>query len=96
MRFKPFVFNKANQQIPVSICLMSPLDAAATDSPTAWQTSWTSKYLDDERFDMYAAKINDELIALGAYEILENALVVHLAYMEAHPASNPTLDGGIP
>ena len=33
---------------------------------------------------------------MGAYEILENALIVHLVYMEAHPASNPTLNGGIP
>ncbi|WP_300346914.1 hypothetical protein [uncultured Oscillibacter sp.] len=96
MRFMPFVFDSANQQIPVSIFPMGPADAAATDSPPVWQTSWTSEYLDDERFDKYAAKINDELIALGAYEILENALVVHLVYMEAHPASNPTLDRGTP
>jgi len=40
--------------------------------------------------------VNGELIALGAYEILEYALVVHLAYIGAHPASNPTLDGGTP
>ena len=33
-----------------------------------------------------------ELIALVAYEILENALVVHIVYMEAQPESNPTLD----
>ncbi|WP_300689330.1 hypothetical protein [uncultured Oscillibacter sp.] len=42
------------------------------------------------------AKINEKLIALGAYEILENALIVRLVYMETHPASNPTLDGGVP
>ena len=36
------------------------------------------------------------MIALGAYEILENALAVHIVYLEAQPESNPTLDGGQP
>ena len=36
------------------------------------------------------------LSALVAYEILENALVIHIAYMEAQPESNPTLDDGNP
>ena len=35
-------------------------------------------------------------LVLGAYEILENALVVHIPYVEAQPGSNPTMDGGIP
>ena len=48
------------------------------------------------RFEKYSAKVEDELIALGAYEVLENSLVVHIVYMEAHPESNPTLDGGTP
>lgn len=59
-------------------------------------TSWTSDYLTNERFKKYAAKVGDDLIALGAYEILENALIVHIVYMEAHPESNPTLDDGDP
>ena len=96
MQFRPFVFDRANQQIPVSIQQMTQQDATTTNVPPVWQTSWTSEYLEDERFEKYAAKINGELIALGAYEILEYALVVHLAYMEAHPASNPTLNAGIP
>ena len=40
--------------------------------------------------------MGDELIALGVYDVLENSLVVHIVYMEAHPESNPTLDGGVP
>ena len=96
MQFRPFVFDRANQQIPVSIQQMTQQDAVTTNLPLVWQTSWTSEYLEDERFEKYAAKINGKLIALGAYEILEYALVVHLAYMEAHPASNPMLDNGIP
>ena len=48
----------------------------------------------DDRFERYAAKAGDELIALGAYEILDNLLVVHIVHMEAQPESIPTLDDG--
>lgn len=96
MLFWPFIYDSANQEIPVSIQRMTWQDAVTTDSSPVWQTSWTSEYLQDDQFEKYAAKVNEKLIALGAYEILENALIVHLAYMEAHPASNPTLDGGSP
>ena len=96
VQFKPFVFDKMNRQVPVSIEPMLQLDAEFTDLPPVWQTSWTSEYLAEERFEKYAAKVGDELIALGAYEVLENSLIVHIVYMEAHPKSNPTLDGGVP
>lgn len=36
------------------------------------------------------------MIALGAYEILENAFVVHIVYLESLPESNPALDEGLP
>ena len=96
MQFNPFVFDKMNRQIPVSIEPMMQADAEITNLPPVWQTSWTSEYLAEERFEKYAAKVGDDLIALGAYEVLENSLVVHIVYMEAHPESNPTLDGGSP
>lgn len=96
MQFKPLVFDKMNQQVPVSIEPMLPLDAKATNLPPVWQTSWTSKYLAEERLEKCAAKVDDELIALGAYEVLASSLGVHIVYLEAHPESNPTLDGGIP
>ena len=96
MQFKPFVFNAMNQQVPVSIEHMLPSDAESTNLPSVWQTSWTSEFLAEDRFEKYAAKVNEELIALAAYEILQNSLVVHIVYMEAHPDSNPTMDGGNP
>ena len=96
MQFKPFVLDKMNRQVPVSIELMLQLDAEFTNLPPVWQTSWTSEYLAEERFEKYAAKVGDELIALGAYEVLENSLIVHIVYREAHPKSNPPLDGGVP
>ena len=96
MQFKPFVFDKVNRQVPVSVRPMMQADAEVTNLPPIWQTSWTSEYLVEKRFEKYAAKVGDELIALGAYEVLENSLVVHIVYMEAHPESNPTLDNGVP
>ena len=96
MRFEPFVLDGEHQRVPVSIEPMTQEDAESTDSPPTWQTSWTSEYLADDRFEKYAAKAGNELIALGAYEILEHSLVVHVAYMEAQPGSNPTMDGGRP
>lgn len=96
MQFVPFVLDRTNQQVPVSIEPMSPADAEATNMSPAWQTSWTSEYLAESRFEKYAAKAGDELIALGAYEILNHSLVVHIVYMEAQPESNPVLDGGEP
>lgn len=96
MQFKPFVFDRADQQVPVSIVPMSRSDAEFTNLSPAWQTSWTSEYLAEERFKKYAAKVGDELIALCAYEILNHSLVVHIVYMEAQPESNPNLDGGRP
>lgn len=96
MIFSPFVTDSEGKRVEVSIKPMRIKDAEQTDSPPVWQTSWTSEYLADERFEKYAAKAGDELIALGAYEILEHLLIVHIAYMEAHPDSNPTMYEGHP
>ena len=96
MRFQPFVFDRQGCRIPVIIEPMTQRDAELTNEQPLWQTSWTSEFLSDERFQRYAARVGDELIALGAYEILENALVVHIVYLEAQPESNPTLDEGQP
>lgn len=96
MQFKPFGFDTMNRQVSVSIEPMLPSDAVATNLPPIWQTSWTSEFLAEERFEKYAAKVNGELIALAAYEVLQNSLIVHIVYIEAHPESNPTLDDGQP
>ena len=96
MQFRPFVYDTANQQVPVVIEPMTPHDVALTDRKPLWQTSWASEYLADERYEKYAARVGDELIALAAYEILPTALDVQIVYMEAQPESNATLDDGNP
>ena len=96
MEFSPFVYDRENIQIPVSIEPMTREDAERTNAIPIWQTPWTSEYLDNETIEKYAAKAGNELIALGAYEILENSLIVRIVYMEAQPESNPTMDRGNP
>lgn len=96
VQFTPFVRDQSGNRVPVSIEPMSKQDAVQTNFLPKWQTSWTSDFLQEGNFDCYSAKVSDELIALAAYEILADSLVVHIVYMEAHPESNPTLDGGKP
>ena len=65
MRFQLFVFDKQGEQVPVTIAPMTQGDAELTDGEVPWQTLWASEFLSDERFQRYAARIGDELIALG-------------------------------
>ena len=48
-----------------------------------------------DRFEKYAAKNGDELVALGAYEILENS-DRDIVYIETQPQSNPVITGSNP
>ena len=51
MRFRPFVYDAANHQVPVVIAPMTPQDAALTDREPLWQTSWASEYLANEGYE---------------------------------------------
>ena len=93
MQFVPYVFDRNDKRVDVSITPMESTDALQTESSPKWQTAWTSEYLASEAFEKYAVKAGEELIALGAYEIQENALIVHIVYMEAEPGSNPIIVG---
>ena len=89
MRFVPYVYAKDSVRLPVVVKSMTAADA----QPPLWQTSWTSDYLSDDRLEKYAVQLDDELIGLGAYEINDDSLIVHIVYMEAQPESNPTIVG---
>lgn len=91
MRFIPYVYDKDNNRIPVTISRATKEELESTDNDPLWQTSWTNDYLIDNGFDCYAVKAKDELVALGAYEVKANQLVVYIVYMESQPESNPTL-----
>ena len=93
MRFVPYVYAKDSVRLPVVVKSMTAADAQRTNQPPLWQTSWTSDYLSDDRLEKYAVQLDDELIGLGAYEINDDSLIVHIVYMEAQPESNPTIVG---
>lgn len=91
MQFVPYVYDADRNRVPVIISPMTRKDAELTNSIPKWQTSWTSDYLQDDRLERYAVKADDELIALGAYEIQDDLLTVYIVYMESQPESNPTM-----
>lgn len=91
MQFVPYVYDANKRRIPVVIAPMTAEDAEQTNAIPEWQTSWSGGFLQEDRFECYSVKVNDELIALGAYEILDESLIVYIVYMESHPDSNPTM-----
>lgn len=95
MRFVPYILQN-NNRVDVRIRKMTKRDADTTNAIPRWQTSWTSEYISDPKLEKYSVLYGNELVALGAYEVLESALMVHIVYMEAQPESNPTMDQGNP
>lgn len=94
-RFNPFIIDTETQSpVGVAIAKMKSADAQQTEKEPAWQTSWRSDYIQNPKFEKYSLKTNaGELVALAAYEVLENDVMVHITYIESHPASNPTIAG---
>ena len=78
VQFVPFVLDTNNKEVSVEVEEMTIEDAQRTNEEPVWQTSWTSTYIQESRTERYAVKRDEELIALGAYEISENALLVHI------------------
>ena len=88
VQFRPLVYDDANQQEPVVIEPMTPQDATTTTKEPRWQTDWTSEYISKGKFDAYGLKTRvGELVALGAYEISEDVVTVHIVYMESQAQS---------
>ena len=57
-----------------------------------WQTSWLSKFIQQEALEKYALELNDtkELVGLGAYRNVSEGILVAVEYIESAPNSNPT------
>lgn len=96
MAFIPYIYDNNGKQVFVNIENMTESDAEETIQQPRWQTSWKSEFISNPSIKKYAVKNNDQLIALGAYEVVEDKLYVHIVYMEAHPGSNPTMHQGAP
>lgn len=94
-KFKPYIlYGCSTEHCKVRIQKMTKADAEQTNQRPLWQTDWTSDFISNPDYLKYSVKTMDgELVALGAYEILPAAIVVHIAYIESHPESNPTIAG---
>lgn len=94
-KFVPFILRVADDSpVGVKIVKMKKSDAAQTEKEPLWQTSWLSDYIQDSAFEKYALKTNEgELVALAAYEIQKNDVMVHITYIKSQPESNPTIVG---
>lgn len=57
-----------------------------------WQTSWLSKFIQQDTLDKYALELHDskELVGLGAYRNMPEGILVAVEYIESSPDSNPT------
>lgn len=91
-RFKLHIWNVKREKVFAAAVKATEEDLECTGLPPKWQTDWTSAYITDSGFDLYALKTGEgELVALGAYEVREGNLGVHIVYMESQAESNPTL-----
>ena len=89
-RFVLHIWDTDRAKVLVFISKADKRDLEATIA-APWQTDWTSEYITTDRFDLYALKtMKGELVALGANEVREENLAVHIIYMESDPESNPT------
>lgn len=89
-RFVLHIWDTNRVRVPVFMSKADRRDLEATMADP-WQTDWTGEYITMSRFELYALKtMEGELEALGAYEVREENLAVHIIYMESEPESNPT------
>lgn len=94
-RFELFVWDRTGKKVPAKVLRATREDLETTVTAPVWQTDWTSEYIAEDRFEIYAMKTRiGELMALGAYEIEEDVVAVHIVYMEGQAQSNPTLCKG--
>lgn len=93
MYFNPFVFRGFDgTKVPAKIIPATDADMKGTKIPPLWQTDWDSAYLQNDSIHKYALKTaENELVALGAYQISERHAYVYIVYLESAPHSNPTI-----
>ena len=91
-RFRLYIWDSEQQKIFTTVAKASQQDLAVTCADPQWQTNWTSDYITSSGFDLYALKTAaGELVALGAYEVRDGTMGVHIVYMESQAESNRTL-----
>lgn len=93
MFFTPFVIlGDTGRPLYVKIEAATEHDLQQTHDDPPWQTDWCSEYLSNPDVSKYALKTPDnELIALGAYQVISGKAYVYILYLESAPNSNPTI-----
>ena len=91
MRFSLYVIDhQTKNRVPIAVTFASEEDLRKTTEPPCWQTDWTSDFVRDSGCSLYSFKtIDNELVALAAYEICFNTIAVHIVYIESQSESNP-------
>ena len=91
-RFRLYIWSGNKRKVFVTAAKAKRQDLEVTGSAPQWHTDWTSDYITSSGFDLYAFKtVEGELVALGAYEVRNGTMGVHVVYMESQAQSNPTL-----
>ncbi len=92
-RFLLYVVRNTNKaKVSVTVKKATAEDLSVTAANPKWQTDWSSDYITKSGVDLYAFRTQeDELVALGAYELRESSVAVHIIYMESQAESNKTL-----
>lgn len=56
MQFRPFVYDTAEQKVPVAVEPMTPQDATTTTKEPQWQTDWASEYILKSKYESMGRK----------------------------------------
>ena len=91
-RFRLHIWDAQKNRVLVAATKATRQDLEVTSDEPRWQTDWSSDYITSSGFDLYTFKtFTGELVALGAYEVRDGKLGVHLVYMEGQAESNLTI-----
>lgn len=91
-KFRLYIWDTKKAKVFVTAAKATRQDLEVSCSDPQWQTDWTSHYITSSGFDLYAFKTAEgELVALGAYEVRNGTMGVHVIYMESQAESNRTL-----
>ena len=69
------------------------IPSLSPESSRAWQTDWTSDFIQDKALLKYALEITatKKLLGLAAYRDIPEGILIYVEYIESAPDSNPTL-----
>ncbi|MCI8741001.1 MAG: hypothetical protein HFG10_13055, partial [Oscillibacter sp.] len=65
-KFELFLWDRAGKKVPAKALKATKEDLESTVAIPVWQTDWTTEYIAESGFEIYALKTKQgELVALG-------------------------------